>query len=140
MKPSLLYKISSGLLILFSLSHTYGMYHPVSKGTAVDMVSAAMRTVHFDILGTSRTLWDFYFGFGLLFTVFLLFSAVLAWQLGSMVKKSPNPVRTPAWPFALSYVAVAVLCWTYFFLAPAIVSSLIAVCLVLAAWQSGRDR
>jgi hypothetical protein len=108
MKPSLLYKISSGLLILFSMSHTYGMYHPVSKGTAVDMVSAAMRTVHFDILGTSRTLWDFYFGFGLLFTVFLLFSAVLAWQLGSLVKKSPDPARTLALPFALSHVAVAV--------------------------------
>jgi hypothetical protein len=138
MKPSLLYKISSGLLILFSLSHTYGMYHPVGKGAAVDMVAAAMRKVHFDILGASRTIWDFYFGFGLLFTVFLLFSAILAWQLGSLVKKSPNPVRTLAWPFAISYAAVAFLCWTNFFLAPAIVSSLIALCLVLAAWQSGR--
>jgi len=129
MKPSLLYKISSGLLILFSLSHTYGMYNPVSKGTAVDMVTATMRTVHFDIL---------YLGFGLLFTVFLIYSAALAWQLGLLVKKTPDSAQTLAWPFAISNAAVAVLCWTNFFLAPAIISSLIAICLVLAAWQTGR--
>jgi hypothetical protein len=104
------------------------------------MVLASMRTIHFDIMGFSRTFWDFYVGFGLLLTVFLWFSAILAWQLSGMVKEYPKLVRTLAWPFAISHVAVAVLGWTNFFLAPIVVSSAAACCLVLAAWRSGREQ
>jgi hypothetical protein len=140
MKPSLLYKISSGLLALFGLTHTYGMFHPVSKGAAADMVTSVMRTVHFDVTGFRRSIWDFYFGFGLLVTVYLLFSAVLAWLLSGLVKESLMPVRLLAWAFAVCQAAVAVLCWTNFFLAPAVVSTLIAGCLLIAAWQVQNTR
>ncbi len=136
MKASLLYKVSSCLLFFFGLTHTFGMFRQSSKGLGVDIVISGMRTVRFDVMGASRSLWDFYFGFGLLVTVFLLFSAVFSWQLGSMVKETPQTVRKLAWPFAVAQAAVAVLCWTNFFAAPAIVSTLTAVCLVLAALRS----
>jgi hypothetical protein len=137
MKPSVLFKIASVLLYFFGLTHTFGLFRP-RTGEGVSTVLAFMRTVHFDVMGSSRSFWDFYAGFGLLLTVFLWFSAVLAWQLGGLVREHPRLARTLAWPFALSQVAVAVLGWTNFFLAPIIVSTAVACCLVLAAWLSGR--
>ncbi len=133
MKPAVLYKGSSMLLVLFAGTHTYGMYYPPSRRATVDTVTFAMRNVHFDAMGFNRTIWDFYFGFGMLLTVFLLFSAFLSWQLGSQTQNSYG--RPLAWAFAVCHGAVAALCWTYFFLAPAIVSTVIAVCLIAAAAQ-----
>ncbi len=133
MKPSLLYRISSVLLVLFAGFHTYGLYQAPSKRATVDTVTFLMRTVHFEIMGFTRTFWDFYFGFGMLFTAFLLFSAVLSWQLA--VVASTASVRIISWAFAVCFIAVAVLCWLYFFLAPAIVSTAVAVCLALASVQ-----
>ncbi len=133
MKPSLLYKISSALLVLFAAAHTYGLNQQPSNRAAVETITFAMRNVHFEIMGATRSLWDFYFGFGMLLTVFLLFSALLSWQLGSIVRNASLPLV--AWGFAACYAAVAILCWIYFFLAPGIVSTVIALCLVAAAAQ-----
>jgi hypothetical protein len=138
MNPSLLFRISSVLLLIFSGAHTYGLYHQSKVGLLADAVMASMRTVHFDIMGFNRSYWDFYSGFGLLLTVFLLFSALLAWQLGDLVKGHARLVQGLAWPFALCHTAVAIISWTNFFPAPGIVSSLIAACLILAAVQTGR--
>ena len=140
MKPSLLYKISSALLLLFSVTHTYGMFQPPSKGAAADLVASVMRTVHFDVMGARRSFWDFYFGFGLLLTVFLLFSVMFAWQLAGLSRNALRQIRFSAWAFAACHAGVAVVCWIYFFPAPAIVSSVIALCLVTAAaYTSGAE-
>ncbi len=66
------------LLVLFAGTHTYGMYYPPNRRTTVDAVTFAMQNVHFEVMGLNRTIWDFYFGFGMLLTVFLLFSAFLS--------------------------------------------------------------
>jgi hypothetical protein len=47
-------------------------------------VLGLMRSVHFDAQGFRRTYWDFFSAFGLFFSVFLLFAAVLAWLLGGL--------------------------------------------------------
>ena len=87
-----------------------------------------MRSSHFVVLGSSRTYWDFYVGFGLIISVFLLLAAVLAWQLGSL--------QAQAVP--LSFGVMTVLNWMYFFVIPIVFSSVITVCLVLAAWRSAK--
>jgi hypothetical protein len=38
------------------------------------------------------------------------------------------------WSFAICFVAVAALTWRYFFIAPGVLSSLVALGLVGAAW------
>jgi hypothetical protein len=139
MEPSLLYRIASALLLLFAAAHTYGMAGPASEGAAREMVASIMRTVHFDVMGTKRTFWDFYFGFGMLLTAFLLFSAVLAWQLAALDKAVLEKFRPGAWALAVCHCAVAILCWVYFFLAPAIVATVTALCLVAAAALVSRD-
>lgn len=87
MKASLIYRISSCLLLLFAVGHTIG-FRKTDDRWGVDSLVASMQTLHFDVQGFSRTYWDFYMGFGLFVTVFLLFAAVLAWQLGGLSKET----------------------------------------------------
>lgn len=42
------------------------------------------------------------------------------------------------WAVALCFVGVTVVSWRYFFIVPAIFSSAITLCLILAAWLSPR--
>ena len=113
MGVSLLYRVSSGLL-------------------------GAMRTTRFDVQGFSRTCRDFFTGFGFFVTVFLLCAAVLAWQLGSLPRDRLMPLAVIRRALAVCSVGVAALSWKYFFIAPGVFSSAVAVCLVLAAWLGGK--
>src|SRR5260370_8204855 len=96
MKASLLYRIASVLLLLFAIGHTLG-FRQTNPAWGVGSLIDAMRSIHFDAQGFSRTYWDFFSAFGLFFSVFLLFAAVLAWQLGGLPADifAPMP-RTPS--------------------------------------------
>src|SRR5215471_2715717 len=125
----LLYQISAVLILLFDLGHSSG--YPWSDPTwGVD--TSAMRSTHFQILGFSRTYWDFYVGFGLIESAFLLLAAVLAWQLGSIPPQAAPLVRATAWTLCLCFLAVTVLTWMYFFTIPIVFSAVITVCLLTA--------
>jgi hypothetical protein len=137
-KASLLYKIASCLLVLFFVGHTLG-FRQTDPRWGVDSLVEAMKTIHFDAQGFSRTYWDFFVGFGLLVSVFFLFSAVLAWQLGSMSQEALVRMPVVTWALAISFVAVTVLSWRYVFIVPIILSSAIALCLLLAAWLSRKS-
>jgi len=137
MSVSLLYRVSSGLLVLFSLGHTAG-FRRVDPRWGADTVVGAMHTTRFDVQGFSRTYWDFYTGFGLFVTVFLLFAAVLAWQLGGLPRDRLMLLPVLRWALAMCSVGVAILSWKYFFIAPGVFSSAVALCLVLAAWLGGK--
>lgn len=133
MSGSLLYRISSGLLVLFALGHTIG-FRQVDPYWKADGVVSGMRTVTFDVQGMNRSYWDFFAGFGLFVSVFLVFAAILAWQLGSMSRESLAAIPVVRWSFALCFVLIAVLTWRYFFIAPGVFTTLIAVGLFGAAW------
>ena len=77
MKASLLYRIASVLLLLFAIGHTLG-FRQTNPEWGVGPLIDSMRSIHFDAQGFSRTYWDFFSAFGLFFSVFLLFTAVLA--------------------------------------------------------------
>jgi hypothetical protein len=131
-----LYRIAAILILLFALGHTAGF--PWSDPQwGVD--TSAMRSSRFDVLGFSRTYWDFYVGFGVTISVFLLLAAMLAWQLGGIPRPTWPLVRATAWVFSLSFVALTVLNWKYFFTIPIVFSGLIAVCLVIATSLSTRS-
>jgi len=90
-------------------------------------------------MGFSRTYWDFYVGFGLFVTVFVLLAVVLAWQLGGLRKESLALMRGTAWTFALCFAAITVLSWKYFFVIPIVFSVAITICLTAAAWLSAKQ-
>jgi len=138
MKVSLLYRVASGLLVLFAIGHTLGFRRTDPKWGA-DSVVDSMRTTRFNVDGFSRTYWDFFTGFGLFVTVFLLFAAILAWELGGLGKDPLMFLPIVRWAFAICFVGITVLSWMYFFIIPGVFSSLIGLCLVLAAWFAGRQ-
>ena len=137
MKACTLYRIAAVLLLLFALGHTVGFRQSGPKW-GVDTLLASMRSIHFDVQGFSRSYWDFFVGFGLFVTVFLLLAAVLAWQLGGLPAESLGHIRGIAWALALCFIAVTVLSWRYFFVVPIVFSTVITVCLVAASWLSSK--
>ena len=138
MKASLLYRIASVLLLLFAIGHTLG-FRQTNPEWGVGSLIDSMRSIHFDAQGFNRTYWDFFSAFGLFFSVFLLFAAVLAWQLGGVPAGTSVPfIRRTAWGLAISFAAVTVLAWRYSFTIPIVFSTLITVCLIAAAWLSAK--
>ena len=131
-KASRLYRIAAVLILLFDIGHTTG-YPWSDPNWRVDL--SLVRSSHFDIFGSSRTYWDFYLGFGLFVTVFLLLAAILAWQLGGLPNEALLRMRATAWTFGLCFGGVAVLSWKYFFIIPIVFSILITLCLTVAAWR-----
>ncbi len=135
MKASVFYRIASVLLLLFAIGHTLG-FRKADPKWGVDSLIGSMRSIHFDAQGFNRTYWDFYVGFGLFVSAFLLFAAVLAWQLGGLPEGTLALMRGTAWALAICFVAITILSWRYFFIAPIVFSILITVSLIVAAWLS----
>lgn len=137
MNATLLYRIACVVLVVFAAGHTFGFlkFRPASaEGLAVH---DAMNNVHIDIKGSSFTYGDFYTGFGLMVTAYLLFAAFLAWHLGTLAREQPMAIGALGWAFvAVQAVCVAV-SLRYFFLLPSILSIVIVICLAWAAWLAG---
>ncbi len=108
MKARILYRISAVLLVLFAAGHTFG-FRQNNPAWGADAVLGLMRSVHFDAQGFTRTYWDFFSAFGLFFSVFLLFAAVLAWLLGGLPAEILARVRSIAWALAICFVAITAL-------------------------------
>ena len=137
MSPSLLYRVASVLLVLFGLGHQLG-FRRVDPRWGVDSAIGALKATQFQVQGMTRTYWDFFSGFGFFVTVLLFFSAILAFQLAGLSKESLRSLRVVTWAFALSFVMITLLTWRYFFIAPLVFSSLVALCLLMAAWSAAR--
>ena len=137
MKASLLYRIASVLLLLFAIGHTLGFRQSNPEWGAGSLIDA-MQSIHFDAQGFSRTYWDFFSAFGLFFSVFLLFAAVLAWQLGGLPADIFARMRRTAWALAIGFAAVTALSFRYAFTSPIVFSTMITMCLIAAAWLSAK--
>jgi hypothetical protein len=136
MRASVFYRIAAVLLLLLDAGHTSGF--PWSDPEwKVDL--GPMRSTHFYVMGSSRTYWDFYVGFGLLLSVYVLLAAVFAWHLGGLPPESLAKMRGTRWTFALCFAAITVLSWKYIFIIPVIFAIVITLCLAAAAWLSGRQ-
>jgi hypothetical protein len=139
MKPSILYRIASVLLVLFCIGHTVG-FRQTEGMVGADTVVGLMQSVRFPVQGFQRTYWDFYVGFGLIVTLFLLFSAVLCWGLATAGPDVLSRLRVATWGLAICFVGVTILSWGYFFTAPGIFATLITICLGAAAALAGTGR
>jgi hypothetical protein len=99
MNSTTLYRTAAVLLALFALGHTVGFLSfkpPTSEGIAV---RDAMMQVQFQVRGSTFTYGGFYVGFGLYVTAYLLFSALLSWQLGSLARSHPQVIAKLGWTF-----------------------------------------
>jgi hypothetical protein len=137
MSATLLYRIAAVLLILFAAAHTMGSLSFTPPTPEAAAVRDAMNNVHFSVKGSSYSYGNFYKGLILSVTAYLLFLAILAWQLGSVAVKQPQAIGALGWLFCALNLATMVIAWIYIAAAPAISSALVGACLGLAAWRAG---
>ncbi len=140
MTASLFLRIAAVVTLLYFAGHTAGMpWTPFTDPEAVPVVEA-MKNKSFEESGFKGTYWDFYFGFGVIISAFLLVEAVVLWQLGSLAKTDAVRVRPIVAPFLVAYIVNAALAWKYFFAVPAVMAAVIALCLAIALVLAGRTR
>ena len=137
MKASVFYRAAAVFLLLFAVGHTLG-FRQSDPQWGVDALLGSMRSIHFVVQGFSRTYWDLFVAAGLSVGVFYLFSAILAWQLGSLPPETLARMRVMVWAFALCFAAITVVSWKYLFVLPIVFSVAITVCLISAAWLSSK--
>jgi hypothetical protein len=132
MKASIFYRIAAVLLLLLAAGHTLG-FRQSDPRWGVDSLLAAMRSTHFNVQGFDRTYWDLFLAAGFVVGVLYVFSAVLAWQLGSLPADTLARLRGTAWSFALCFAAITVVSCKYLFILPIAFSIVITACLAVAA-------
>jgi multisubunit Na+/H+ antiporter MnhF subunit len=138
-KPTPLYRIAAVLYVLLAAAHTVGFQRfvpPTADGVAV---RDAMFNTHFALHGGTFSYGGFYMGFGISVGIYMLFAAFLAWHLGSLAKRDPSVIGVLGIVFCAMQVAQLVICLAYFFTAPIVFESVIALVLALAAWSARRQ-
>jgi len=133
------FRVASVLLFVFCLMHTGGgMLAQKSLGPASDTVFEAMKRVHFDFNGADCTWYGFWFGFGLTASIFLLLSALVAWELERVPNELWPRLGLIPWAFVVSHAANTVLSWKYFFAGPGVFG--VVISLLLAAGTLRKSR
>lgn len=139
MMPVILYRVSAVVLLLFAAGHQVG-FRTVDPSWHADAAAAAMRDVRFSVQGFQRTYWEFFSGFGFFVTTLLLFSAYFAWYVGGVSPEARRMLAPVLWAFAIAFVVIAIFTWRYFFLAPGIFATIVALLLIVAALAVAMDR
>ena len=137
-RPHILLRIASIIALLFAAGHTAGAPWTPTKGIAEQGLVMMMKGVHFDVMGTQRTYFDFYQGFGVSISVYLLAQAIILWQAGDIAKANAAAARPIMLTMLASYVAISVITVMYFFAAPIVLSALACVLIAWAWLKAGR--
>ncbi len=138
MKPVVLLRIAAVLMFLHFAGHTVGMLQGPSHGAAEIAVQAFMRGSQFDFMGSNRSYWDFFLGFGYAASLSMLLQTVLLWLLAGLARTDPIRSRPFIAVFVVAWVAEIPLDARYFFAAPLIFAIAMAIVLALAWVAAGR--
>jgi hypothetical protein len=138
MKTTLFLRIASVLAIIHAILHTIGgMLSKPNNGAPEIAIIEAMKSRSFNVMGSMRTYWDFFFGYGWLVAITLLVQGIFFWQLGSIAKTNAVQIRPILLLFCLNFLATTVVAFKYFFIAPAVTELLIAAFLAGAYFTAG---
>jgi hypothetical protein len=139
MTSTLFLRIASVLTLIHCVLHTIGgLLSKPNNGAEEIAVIDAMKSHHFNVMGSMRSYWDFFFGYGLGVTLNLFIQAILFWMLASFVKTSPATVRPIVALFFVNWALLSIISFKYFFIAPGITEVLIAVGLAAAYFTAAR--
>jgi len=134
MKASTLFGIGALVLVLQATGHTLGgvIFYRAHTPAEEDVIRA-MQASHVAVEGVTRSLWDFYYGWGLAVGLFNYVLAGVAWATGRLSRQPEGEI----WPLTLLLVAgclgQTLLCLRYFFALPVILT-LLGAALCAAAW------
>ena len=132
-------RVASVITLLYCAGHTTGMPWTPALGPRETALLAEMNAARFDVVGATRTYWDFYVGFGITISLFLLLLAGMLWQLGGLERRQPGVARPITAALCIAFIANAVIAVEYFFVIPILTALTIAVCLAVAFYLSPRE-
>jgi hypothetical protein len=140
MKTSYLLRAAAIVTLFFFTGHSSGYPWTPDTGPAASAVVDAMKGHTFDVVGSIRTFWDFYIGFGLAISLFQLMQAVVLWQLAGIARVNAVGVRPIIAVFCIAYFINALLAVKFLFVIPVVTSVVISLILALAFYFAGRPR
>jgi len=114
-------RVSSIISMLFALGHMLGglkYWSPMGDNPVLQ----AMRATQFDVMGTKRSYFDFYMGFGHSLSVAQVMLAILLWQLAALARTDAPGVRPMIAVIALATMAGGIIAWRFIFPLPALFS------------------
>ena len=133
MKPRTWLRIAAGLQAFGTIGHNLAtLSTKPTHGTPEQAVFDAMRGFQFDIMGSTRSIWDFYRGYQFSTTVTFVLTVVLLWLLGNMSTSAPREAKPLVLALLIAQLCNVLIGWEFFFAGPGVVGSLIAICLALA--------
>jgi hypothetical protein len=122
-------------MLLHFVGHTLGMMHGPSHGPEEMGVIESMKAHYFATMGSSRSYWDYFLGFGFDASINMLLQAVLLWFFAALAKTDPAAARPFIAVLVLAWIAATLLYVRYFFAAPIVFAMLMVV--VLGAALAG---
>lgn len=133
MKPRTLLRTACVLTLVHALLNAFaGLLSGTSKSQEEAAVLGAMKALRFDAMGSMRTYWDFYFGYGVFLTANLMLLSAVMWQLAALAETAPGSARRFIVSLCIGFLVFAALSSLYFFVAPVVIELFIAVLLGLA--------
>src|SRR6478672_5152544 len=104
MKSSTFLRIAAVITFLYFAGHTAGIPWTPAVGPGELPVLESMKAHSFDADGFKRTYWDFYSGFVVIISGYLLVQPVVLWQLGSLAKIEGLRIRPIVASFFLAFI------------------------------------
>ena len=140
MKTKLFLRIAAVLTLLYCAGHTSGIPWTPGKSKEANEVIRAMQTTPVIEEGINSNYWNFYYGFGVIISVFLLAAAVTLWQLGAIARARPALTRPMMITFFVSFIINAWCSLKYFFALPAVFALVISLLISIAFFFSYREQ
>jgi hypothetical protein len=82
-------RIAAAVLAVHTIAHSAGSVGSNNRTLGVGVLSTTMQNFHFSIMGTDRTVWDFFHGPSLLSAANLAILTVLSRQAGDLCVPIP---------------------------------------------------
>lgn len=132
MKAHKLLRIASIITFLYCAGHTSGYpWIPVIGEQELAIVES-MKAHQFDVIGSMRSFWDFYLGFGLVVSGFMLAISLVLWQIASLAKRGVNGIRPMILTFFIAFVINTIFEIRFFFVIPIVMAIVISILLGIA--------
>jgi hypothetical protein len=133
MKPSTWLRIAAVLQALGTVGHNLAtLSTKPTHGPGEQAVFDAMRGFRFNMMGSTRSTWDFYRGYQFSTTVTFVLIVVLLWLLSNMSRSAPREARPLVLALLIAQLFNMGIAWEFFFAGPGVVGGLIALCLATA--------
>lgn len=114
MNPKLFLRLAAILMLLHTIGHTFGaLSWKEAPNETIGTVINAMQTNHFDFMGRSTSLANFYQGYGITMILVLLFIVLLLWLLSHETRNALAAGLLT--PLTIFLTVLAVIEYIYFF-------------------------